>query len=208
MKHSHSSTDRRLLIVLADLQEAKALIQEIPFQKCSSHTYRYEDARTRWDLMILQRWGKEGVLASLSPSMLSHYHGCVNLGFAGACSLRFPRQACYTISEVSLPDTPYHPLTTVPSLPTARLVSFHEPYRQGLHDTFELVDMEGYTLATICQEAHRTCWMIKVVSDYTTPNGGEYLHRHKSRLARRLSQTFISCMPAISHHVENGISSF
>lgn len=193
----------RVLLILADMNEAKSLIQDFSFTRYDKNFYQCRDAHMSLaiDMILLEQWGEAGVIKALSNTKLEDYDSCVNLGFAGSCSPDLPLQSFYTVDKVAqLSKT--HPkqldsaialeITTLPNLPKASLVSAHAPYRYGFHETFQLVDMEGHTIARLCKNHHLHCMMIKITSDYATQEGGVYLKKHKNVLAEKLSYAFSS----------------
>lgn len=196
----------KLLLVLADINEAKSLIQDFTFSQTANNFYQCRDSHMSiaMDMIILDQWGENGVLQALENIKLENYDSCVNIGFAGTCSPHLPLQTCYTIDKVSLfredsptlcnltEETSELTITTIPNLLQANLVSVRAPYRQGFHDTLQLVDMEGYSIAKLCKHHNLRCMMIKIASDYTTKEGGDYLNQHKSVLAKKLSSAFSS----------------
>ncbi|QXE27205.1 hypothetical protein [Chlamydia buteonis] len=193
----------KILLVLADRQEAQSLLQDFAFTKLTNNFYRCPDIHMSIliDMIILDQWGKDGVVQALTNTLLKNYDSCVNIGFAGACSSRFPLQTCYTIDKVSqlskdipnqLDTTPELTVTALPSLSKATLVSAHAPYKHGFHDTFQLVDMEGYSIAGLCKNLNLRCMMLKITSDYTTKDGGDYIKQHKRVLSEKLSCAFAS----------------
>lgn len=204
----HAPNSTRLLFIFADMCEAEAIIQGNPFLQKRPNFYTYEDPSRVCciDLLILTRWGRDGVAASVHTALLSHYHACVNMGFAGSASQSFPLHSCYTIARVAeLSDTdpytlssrPELPLYCLPSLPAAYLVSSPRPYKYGMQDSFQLIDMEGYAIADRCASLGLPCIMIKIVSDYTTPEGGDYLKNNKHALAKTLCSTLRESLDAI-----------
>ncbi|ASD30539.1 hypothetical protein [Chlamydia abortus] len=195
----------KILLVLADKNEAQSLLQDFAFTKLTNHFYRCPDRHMSIliDMIILDRWGKDGVVQSLTHTVLQNYDSCVNVGFAGACSSKFPLQTRYTIDKVSqlskdipnqLDTTPELTVTALPSLTKATLVSAHAPYTYGFHDTFQLVDMEGYFIAELCKNLHLRCMMLKITSDYTTKEGRDYIQQHKHVLSKKLSCAFASAI--------------
>ncbi|AFS24628.1 nucleoside phosphorylase-I family protein [Chlamydia psittaci] len=193
----------KILLVLADRSEAQSLLQDFAFAKLTENFYRCPDMHMSIliDMIILDQWGKDGVIRALTNTVLKNYDSCVNVGFAGACSPRFPLQTCYTIDRVSqlskdlpnqLDTTPELTVIALPSLPKATLVSAHAPYTYGFHDTFQLVDMEGYAIAELCKNVNLRCMMLKITSDYTTEDGRDYIKQHKHVLSEKLSCAFAS----------------
>ncbi|AHK63060.1 hypothetical protein BOKEGFJH_00186 [Chlamydia avium] len=198
----------RLLFIFADMCEAEAIINKYPFQKQKNNFYTCWDANHSclMDILLLQQWGRQGVISSLNTELLSNYHACLNIGFAGTSSFLFPLHSCYSIDRVAelssenpqtLSHQPELELISLSSLPLAHLVSSPTPYRYGMHDYFQLIDMEGYTISQLCKKQNLPCMMIKIVSDYTTPEGGEYIKNNKHALAETLYTTLKDSMDSI-----------
>lgn len=190
----------RLLFIFADICEAEAVIREYPFEKKHPNFYSYRNANhlCLMDLLILKQWGRDGVISSLTTELLSNYHACINMGFAGSSSFCFPLHSCYTIDRVvelsrenpqALSHQPELTLLPLPSLPLAHLASSPIPYKYGIQEHLQLIDMEGYTIARLCKNQGLPCIMIKIVSDYTIPEGSDYLKNNKHALAETLCAT-------------------
>ncbi|WP_375793284.1 hypothetical protein O1W69_04055 [Chlamydia sp. 12-01] len=193
----------KILLVLADMNEAKSLIADFAFTQADKNFYQCRDSHMSiaMDMILLEQWGEDGVIKALRNIQLEHYDSCVNLGFAGSCSPDLPLQTFYTIDKVSqlskttpeqLDSTIELAITAIPNLPRANLVSAHAPYKYGFHETYQLVDMEGYTVARLCKNHNLRCMMIKITSDYATQEGGEYIKQHRNVLAEKLSYAFTS----------------
>ncbi|WP_348663935.1 hypothetical protein [Chlamydia vaughanii] len=209
MSAALSSYQCRLLLIFADIEEAKSLIRDFAFIQKGTNLFQCRDSHTSiaMDMIILNQWGESGVLEAFQTiEEIETYHACVNIGFAGACSKDLLLHNCYTIEHISelskdspfnVSDNPELSITPIPSFPTAKLVSAHAPYKHGTHETFQLIDMEGYTIARLCSDYHLRCIMLKIASDFTTTNGGDYLNLHKNTLAEELSSAFASCLHEI-----------
>ncbi|MEF9497263.1 hypothetical protein [Chlamydia sp. 04-14] len=193
----------KILLILADMNEAKSLIEDFDFTRVNKNFYECRDTHMSiaMDMILLEQWGENGVIKALRNTKLENYDSCVNLGFAGSCSPDLPLQTFYTIDKVSqLSKTSPEQLDSaialeiiaIPNLPRANLVSAHAPYKYGFHKTFQLVDMEGYAIARLCKNHNLRCMMIKITSDYATQEGGEYLKKHRNVLAEKLSYAFTS----------------
>ncbi|QVE48926.1 hypothetical protein SBV42_04020 [Chlamydia crocodili] len=193
----------KILLILADINEAKSLIEDFAFKRTDKNFYQCRDSHMSiaMDMILLEQWGEEGVIKALRDIELENYDSCVNLGFAGSCCPDLPLQTFYTIDKVSqlsktnpkqLDSAVELAVIAIPNLPRASLVSAHAPYKYGFHETFRLVDMEGYTIARLCKNHNLHCMMMKITSDYTIQEGGEYLKKHKNILAEKLSYAFSS----------------
>ncbi|MEF9519873.1 hypothetical protein SBV45_04840 [Chlamydia crocodili] len=193
----------KILLILADMDEAKSLIEDFAFNRADKNFYQCRDSHMSiaMDMILLEQWGEDGVIQALRDIKLENYDSCVNLGFAGSCSPDLPLQTFYTIDKVSKlsKTTPEQldsaielEIVAIPNLPKANLVSAHAPYKYGFHETFQLVDMEGYAIARLCKNHNLPCMMMKITSDYATREGEEYLKKHRSILAEKLSYAFTS----------------
>ncbi|EPP35065.1 phosphorylase superfamily protein [Chlamydia ibidis] len=207
----------KLLIIIADPIEARSLIPALGFRQISQFLYSCYDPvlQVTIDLLILYEWGGRSLIEKLGHLQDPYdYDLWINLGFAGACSDKIPLNCCYSIFSVTrLSNEPGHltcdpplPIPSVPSLPQAKLSSSETPYRYGLHDSLELVDMEGYIVATVCRHHNQRCVMIKVTSDYTTPNGVSYLKENMEKLAHTLTEAFVASLPEIICLAINDVS--
>lgn len=178
------------LFIFADYCEAKALINT-GFSRRSYNFFSSKQA----DLVILDCWGSQGVLTTLTK-VFSSYSLWINAGFAGAASYTLHLGQCYSVHTVY----PYHrrslyQLQPYAFLPAKELTSFDIPYTDGIHNIFELIDMEGFAIAKLAESYHIPCTMIKIVSDYTEPSGREYLLRYKDKLSHTLAS---ACLKALA----------
>lgn len=195
---------KKILLLFADLCEAKALLEKIPFQQTAEHVYHTNNQQLHLDLCILPTWGPAGVYQALRKYTLSTYDLWINLGFAGSCQPSLPLMQIFSIDQVHQLDAfiptqrskaPSLRVLPTPNLPLQILVSAHQPYTHGFHDTFSLVDMEGYTIATYAKHYGIPCMMIKIVSDYTEPSLRKNFHAMKDILSHQISQQFIQLLP-------------
>ena len=137
---------------------------------------------------FLDRGETEGVVAVVSgmgmeaariaTEELINKHGCtsvINSGVCGALSNRLERGAVYRVSMVSTEHLKAAVKVGV-GFGLKRLVTVEEPVfqperRRKLSMHGELVDMEGYAVARVCDEHSIPCIMIKGVTDLGDDNG-------------------------------------
>ncbi len=140
-----------------------------------------------------------------------------NIGFAGALKEGYPVGQIVPISyigkytpiiEGTLDERSLECLsTTLPPLSlngkaadqSGRLVTsdfpIHHPYhRLRLSPLWDLVDMEGYGIASACSHLNIKCQMWKIVSDFTSAEGRELIRKHRSELAEKLAETVIAAL--------------
>lgn len=201
-----------LLLIAADTSEVEGLTQLLPFQRAATGLLRCTDPTfSQLDLLVLPEWGACGVEKGLS-TIDTEYTNWINIGFAGCCTPHDPLGECFTIHSVQqlsqqeptlLSPLPTLPLEPLPQLPTHPLVTSPVPYTFGFHDTYRLVDMEGYPIAQAAKKQAVPCSMIKITSDYTLPSDRGFLTTQKSWLSQQLATTVISILHGMQKYILN-----
>lgn len=202
----------RLLLIAADTSEVEGLVQAIPFQKYTAGLQRCVDPNfSQLDLLILPEWGACGVEKGLSKIDTKYTHW-INIGFAGCCTPHTPLGKCFTIHSVQqlsqqeptlLSPLPTLALKPLPRLPAYPLVTSTVPYTFGFHNTYRLVDMEGYPIAQAAKKQAVPCSMIKITSDYTLSSDRGFLTTQKFWLSQKLAATVISILHGMQKYILN-----
>lgn len=204
-----SSQPVRALCFIADPCESQALFSLLPFTALyPPRIFRYHTPQLTLDLCLLHAWGSSAVHHAIQdyPQALTSYDLWLNLGFAGACSPAIPLSTCYLIEHLgklhphdqSLSEAPqliFTPKAT--ALQTTSLVTADAPYILGFHKTFQLVDMEGYAIATLAHSQGLPLSIIKITSDYTLPRRKTFVQEHSAALASVLAKTLLFSLPEI-----------
>lgn len=127
----------------------------------------------------------------------------INLGFAGALDSSLSYGAIYPISSCRklYPMMP-QPLSAMAqsSLPTLlcskkglQLISSDVPIHQAamkqtlFEQGAQLVDMEGYGIAHMCQATGRSFKLWKIVSDFSEEGGSALIQKHQAELSQLLA---------------------
>lgn len=92
-------------------------------------------------------------------------------------------------------------------LPQARLASVAEPVfcpmrKTQLAQHAELVDMEGFSIARVCQQHGVRCYLLKGVTDSADAEGKKHLHQNLSSVSAALADTLITALarlPQLGH---------
>ncbi|MCH9609906.1 MAG: hypothetical protein S4CHLAM45_13680 [Chlamydiales bacterium] len=66
-----------------------------------------------------------------------------------------------------------------------------EKHRQRLSPHYDLVDMEGYSIAHLAKQLGKKCSIWKIVSDFASPGGRELIRKHKSQLSKQIARHLI-----------------
>ena len=177
------------ICTFATLEEAKSFLEKTRAEKCNDH-YRSKDI-----LIVITGIGPFAAYTATLPfiHMATHVY---NLGIAGALHQEVEPWRCHTIKAVSKlswhPKTPsFHDTieldTNGSRLCTLDFPLYDSPIKESLQGQFDLVDMEGYALAHLCQMHNKPLTLIKVVSDYCNSKTGQDIQKNLSRLSDILS---------------------
>jgi 4-hydroxybenzoate polyprenyltransferase len=131
-------------------------------------------------------------------------HGCtsvINAGVCGALNNRIERGAVYRVSQVSSE----HLKTAVNvgiGMGLKKLVTVEEPVfqparKKELSKYGELVDMEGYAVARVCEEHGVPCIMIKGVTDFGDHNGREDIQTHIAPVSETVADAIFQCLEKV-----------
>ena len=128
--------------------------------------------------VVLRISGMGMEAALLATQELIEQHGCttiINAGVCGALNNRVERSAVYRVSMVST-EKLKAAINVGIGVGLKKLVTVDEPVfqpdrRKELSKNGELVDMEGYAVARVCEEHGVPCIMLKGVTDFGDGNG-------------------------------------
>jgi len=127
--------------------------------------------------------------------------GCtsiINAGVCGALNNRLERGAVYRVSMVSHEKLKAAVNVGV-GLGLKRLVSVDEPVfgtarKRELSGYGDLVDMEGYAVARVCEEHSVPCILIKGVTDFGDGNGKEDIQKHIEPVSQTVAEAILRCL--------------
>lgn len=139
--------------------------------------------------------------ARISTEKLVKEHGCttiINAGVCGALNNRCERGAVYRVSMVSI-EALKAAVNVGVGIGLKRLVSVEEPVfeaerKKELSKFGELVDMEGYAVARVCEEFEVPCIMIKGVTDFGDGNGKEDIQKHITPVSETVADAIFHCL--------------
>ncbi len=127
-----------------------------------------------------------GMAAARTATLeLIEKHGCtsvINAGVCGALDDSLERGSVHRVSVVNV-DDPASAGSLVVEDSGKRLVTVEEPVfqpnrKKELSAFGELVDMEGYAVARVCEERNIPCIMVKGVTDFGDHNGKDDIQKH------------------------------
>jgi 4-hydroxybenzoate polyprenyltransferase len=163
------------------------------------------------DTVVTKVSGMGMEAARQAAEALIREHGCttiVNAGVCGALNNRLERGAVYRVSMVSTE----HLKTAVKvgvGFGLKRLVTVEEPVfdagrRRELSRYGELVDMEGYAVARVCEELNVPCILIKGVTDFGDGRGKEDIRQHIDPVSRTVAEAVSGVIEAAASGEEAG----
>jgi 4-hydroxybenzoate polyprenyltransferase len=175
---------------------------------------------------FLDRGVPEGVVVEISEEMgleaariatekLVKEHGCttiINAGVCGALNNRLERGAVYRVSMVSI-EALKAAVNVGVGIGLKRLVSVEEPVfeperKKELSKYGDLVDMEGYAVARVCEEFEVPCIMIKGVTDFGDGNGKEDIQKHITPVSETVAEAIFQCLEKPEPKPENKTAGF
>ncbi|MEE9368060.1 MAG: UbiA-like polyprenyltransferase [Pontiella sp.] len=139
--------------------------------------------------------------ARIATEKLVKDDGCttiINAGVCGALNNRLERGAVYRVSMVSI-EALKAAVNVGVGIGLKRLVSVEEPVfeperKKELSKFGELVDMEGYAVARVCEEFEVPCIMIKGVTDFGDVNGKEDIQKHITPVSETVADAIFQCL--------------
>ncbi|VGO19698.1 UbiA-like polyprenyltransferase [Pontiella sulfatireligans] len=146
--------------------------------------------------------------ARIATEKLVKEDGCttiINAGVCGALNNRLERGAVYRVSMVSIEELKAAVNVGI-GIGLKRLVSVEEPVfeperKKELSKYGELVDMEGYAVARVCEEHSVPCIMIKGVTDFGDGNGKEDIQTHIAPVSETVAEAVFQVVDGASSSV-------
>jgi 4-hydroxybenzoate polyprenyltransferase len=167
---------------------------------------------------FLDRGVPEGVIVEISEEMGLEAariaseklveRGCttiINAGVCGALNNRLERGAVYRVSMVSI-EALKAAVNVGVGIGLKRLVSVDEPVfdpkrKKELSKYGELVDMEGYAVARVCESHEIPCILIKGVTDFGDGSGKEDIQKHIAPVSETVADALFGIVDAASCRV-------
>lgn len=192
---SSSTWALKILCPIADRIEIQPLLSQCLQRSQNYYIWRQNQIEAH---CIITGWGSQSVATALQEAHLvqSSWDLVWNMGFAGSANRNYPLHHLFAIHQVTHLNC-HHTLPIAPwpmHYPIASLHTADCPYREGLSDTIQLVDMEGFEIASWAAQHNFPLIMHKIVSDFTIPRGSGYLRAHMNELAHTLSQSFLALL--------------
>jgi 4-hydroxybenzoate polyprenyltransferase len=127
--------------------------------------------------------------------------GCtsiINAGVCGALNNRVERGAVYRISQVST-EKLAAAVNVGMGVGLKKLVTVDEPVfqpdrKKELSRNGELVDMEGYAVARVCEEYNIPCIMIKGVTDFGDADGKADIQKHIAPVSETVAEAVLQIL--------------
>ncbi|MDF7805817.1 UbiA-like polyprenyltransferase [Pontiellaceae bacterium B12219] len=127
--------------------------------------------------------------------------GCttiINAGVCGALNNRLVRGGVYRVSMVSTEELKAAVNVGI-GMGLKRLVSVEEPVfdpkrKKELSKYGELVDMEGYAVARVCEAHDIPCILIKGVTDFGDGNGKDDIQKHITPVSETVAEAIFQCL--------------
>jgi len=139
--------------------------------------------------------------ARIATEKLIKEFGCtsvINAGVCGALHNRLERGGVYRVSMVSTEKLKTAVNVGV-GIGLKKLVTVEEPVfqpdrKRELSKQGDLVDMEGYAVARVCEEHNVPCIMIKGVTDFGDHNGKEDIQKHIDPVSETVADAILMCL--------------
>lgn len=196
-----------ILLVFATLTEAKGTIQALRAVECHPSVYRWSKGRIVISGMgCIQAATAVGLYGQEADTV-------INVGIAGALNPEIPLGTMCSIQTVAkhtlLPEAPL--LHTVDLVQAAfphhdigskgtgcRLISsdypVYDPMTRQRLSSFDLVDMEGYGVASACHALQKQCRIYKKISDLADSIGSSLIKKHLGRYSEEIGKEIIDLM--------------
>jgi 4-hydroxybenzoate polyprenyltransferase len=148
---------------------------------------------------VISGMGMEAARAAAEK--LIREHGCtsvINAGVCGALNNRLERGGVYRVSMVSTEKLKAAVNVGI-GVGLKKLVTVDEPVfqaerRRELAKQGDLVDMEGYAVARVCEEHGVPCILIKGVTDFGDHNGKEDIREHIQPVSETVAEAILMCL--------------
>ena len=139
--------------------------------------------------------------ARAAAEKLIREHGCtsvINAGVCGALNNRLERGGVYRVSMVSTEKLKAAVNVGI-GVGLKKLVTVDEPVfqphrKRELAKHGDLVDMEGYAVARVCEEHQVPCILIKGVTDFGDHNGKDDIQEHIHPVSETVAEAVLMCL--------------
>ncbi|WP_213357829.1 hypothetical protein [Chlamydiifrater phoenicopteri] len=115
------------------------------------------------------------------PKSLSNFSG-----LQARARMEQEKESCPWIVDPLSPSVSTRPL---PIFPSAHLYTAPSPVNEGINSSFDLIDMEGYGIASIARDIGTPISLIKTTSDYTNSAAGLFIHIHLPQLSEQIKDS-------------------
>ncbi|QBG47639.1 hypothetical protein EGM51_09630 [Verrucomicrobia bacterium S94] len=161
------------------------------------------------DGCVVEISGEMGLEAARIAAEKLVERGCttiINAGVCGALNNRLERGAVYRVSMVSMEELKAAVNVGV-GIGLKRLVSVQEPVfeparKKALSKYGELVDMEGYAVARVCEDHSIPCILLKGVTDFGDVNGKEDIQKHIGPVSETVAAAVFQCLDGLAEEAE------
>jgi len=174
----------KTLITFATHREAEAFITHPQSNPLSPYLFSWENA-----LILIVGMGKEYIEERLTP-LLQDDISIINIGLCGALKSDLPLGSLHQVRAV-YQEGIKKPI--ILSNEGVNLQTVEKPLynpSEGQKSSFDIVDMEGFYIASLAQKKKRPCTLYKMVSDYCTEMSSIHIAERLPYLSNLLFQAF------------------
>lgn len=133
--------------------------------------------------------------ARVATEKLIKEHGCtsvINAGVCGALNSKLQRGAVYHVASAGSENLDNIDLQDEGlRLITVERPVFETERKKALSKLGDLVDMEGYAVALVCEEYHVPCTLIKGVTDFGDHNGKTDIQTHIHTVSETVAEAVL-----------------
>jgi len=155
---------------------------------------------------VAQEMGLEAARIATEKLVGQGVTSIINAGVCGALNNRLERGAVYRVSMVSMEELKAAVNVGV-GIGLKRLVSVQEPVfeperKKALSKLGDLVDMEGYAVARVCEAHSIPCILIKGVTDFGDGLGKGDIQKHITPVSETVAEAIFQVVDGASSSVE------
>jgi nucleoside phosphorylase len=154
------------LITIATEKEAHETLKSFDAQRLDPYSFSFHGGK-----IVITGMGSSSVAERL-PLYLEGVKNVINIGVAGALQ---PTRSPFSIHRIASAHNEEGKEISLTN-DGLRLLSVEKPLYTSV-ENFDLVDMEGYTVAQVSLRNALSCTLYKVVSDYCNKNSSEDIRK-------------------------------
>ena len=160
-------------------------------------------------IRVAEEMGLEAARVAAEELVEAGVTSIINAGVCAALHSRVERGAVYRISTVITEELKAAVNVGV-GLGLKRLVSVEEPLYQPerkreLARQYDLVDMEGYAVARVCESHEIPCVLLKGVTDFGDAQAKEDIQKHIGPVSETVAEAVLYAIEGIHKHAEKQV---